>query len=201
MFQDDEYGRVYKLQVTKLSIMANADLWIIKAGGLDSKSIYTQVLNNYVACAAGDFAYNAYGKPFLKAEPQIFFNVSHNSELMVVAVTSAGELGIDVELKRRKIINPRLIAAKFFHEFEITELNNSADLLATFMQLWVIKEAFVKMHGRGIAYGLKRFYVARHRATIVAVDGRYSYNLLEIEAGVICAVVPYFEQITIRYLG
>jgi phosphopantetheinyl transferase len=118
---------------------------------------------------------------------------------MVVAITTECEIGIDLELKKRNIINPLLIANRFFHKLEAKELNNSEDLLGTFMQIWVIKEAFVKMKGKGISYGFNVFHVDIKRSMILDYNEAYSYNIIEIESLAICALVPHFNKINIRY--
>ena len=67
------------------------------------------------------------------------------------------------------------------------------------MQMWVIKEAFVKMKGTGISYGFNMFHVDIRQSRIIDCNGTYSYNIIDIESIAICVLVPHFKKVNIRY--
>lgn len=93
--------------------------------------------------------YNEYGKPYLK-DNQVYFNISHTKDTVVVAISDK-EVGIDIEYKRYKT----KVMNKYFNEKEIEFINSAEDKEEAFTIIWVKKEAYVKMIGQGIAYGLK----------------------------------------------
>ena len=181
--------------------MSSVDLWFIKRNvsslPTPSKCIYSKILANYLSCNDLNlqFYHNLYGKPMLNNK-NLFFNVSHTIDMMVVAVTKNCELGIDMESKARKSIDPLLLAKKFFHINEVELLSGADCLWSKFIQLWVIKEAFVKMKGVGINYGLNKFYVDVLSKTIFDVNQNHcGYNLLDIDNNYVCGIVPKFDEI------
>ncbi len=89
------------------------------------------------------------GKPYFANEDGLFFSVSHTNGYIAVCVDKQ-EIGLDIESLRTDKIN---IAQRFFHQKEKKYLDSLADEEkdAAFTQLWTIKEAYVKMTGRGIA--------------------------------------------------
>ena len=91
-------------------------------------------------------------------EPSIFpveFNVSHTRWMALIAVTQQHPVGIDVEWIDQKI-QDREIAERFFSEKEATYLTSLSpvDRTCQFFSYWTCKEAYLKMHGKGIAEGL-----------------------------------------------
>ncbi len=120
------------------------------------------------------FTHAALGKPYLYGTP-MHFNLSHSHGLALIAVTRAGEIGIDVE-RVRSFANQRLLAERFFCPREVkTLLALSPDVLpVAFFHAWTRKEAFVKAHGTGIGYGVDRVEVTLlpgEPARLLRLDG------------------------------
>jgi 4'-phosphopantetheinyl transferase len=185
--------------------MSSVDLWIIEKNGRgnfsDTKKIYTKILNKYTKINSHSITYNTYGKPMIYANHSLFFNISHTSGLLLVAVTHECEIGIDVELKSRKISRPLLLAKKFFHTNEIAMLQSGNKFLRDFISLWVIKEAYVKMNGYGINYGLNNFYVDhQHNLIYDSIKNNYiDYHLIEMPKYCF-SIVPKFNKINFHHL-
>lgn len=99
------------------------------------------------------------GKPFLE-DSDIFFNLSHTSELTVVAITQGVEVGVDVEAVQARV-DPLAIASRFFHPAERAALKalEPTARLDLFFRIWVRKEAFIKGVGGGLSMGLDTFCV------------------------------------------
>lgn len=97
-----------------------------------------------------EFSYNAHGKPSLKTpvERPLEFSVSHTGGLAVCAVALDDPLGVDVE-RDRTVSNPLEIARRFFAPAEATALEKlPVDRRgAAFIELWTLREAFVKARG------------------------------------------------------
>lgn len=81
------------------------------------------------------------GKPFL---PGVFFNISHSNDLVVCALTGAGEVGIDVEQ-----IQPVNLSdfRPFFTEKEWSFILQAPDPLLAFYRYWTRKESILKALG------------------------------------------------------
>ncbi len=94
---------------------------------------------------------NGNGKPFCVHGPAI--SLAPSGDVVVCAVTDQGQIGVDVELPDRRRDTTR-IANEYFAADEIEWLSSQpAD---RFYMLWVLKEAWLKAKGTGIAGGLDR---------------------------------------------
>jgi 4'-phosphopantetheinyl transferase len=99
---------------------------------------------------------NSAGKPFL-ADAALQFNLSHSGESLLIGLSRAQPLGVDIESGART--RPWLdLAQRFFTVDETAALAAlPAERLArAFLELWSCKEAVLKAIGRGIAFGLDR---------------------------------------------
>lgn len=84
-------------------------------------------------------------------------NWSHSGDVLLVALGRGVRVGVDVELPRPR---PRALelARRWFHPREAGALAalDGAAREAAFLRLWCAKEAVLKAHGRGLAFGLDR---------------------------------------------
>lgn len=124
--------------------------------------------------AALAFARSARGRPSLAApHAGVDVNWSHSGDGLLMAFGARVRLGVDLEIVRPR---PRALALaqRFFTA-------NEADRLATlpdaaqqhaFTRLWCAKEAVLKAHGYGLAFGLDRlrFDLCDDRWQLVACD-------------------------------
>lgn len=104
--------------------------------------------------------YGAHGKPRLPDRPGLHFNLSHSGELAVIATTSIGEVGIDLEaLRPRSDLLP--VARRFFaaHEADAVEACDGEARSRAFLRLWTRKEAVLKATGRGIGVDARQITV------------------------------------------
>lgn len=123
------------------------------------------VLARYLDVSASALAivYNNYGKPRLadRAGSKLLqFNVSHSGEWVVLAVTRAAAVGVDIE-RHRRLDDAMRLAERFFSLSERTTLAQIADTdqLPAFFRCWTRKEAYIKAVGLGIFAGLDTFDV------------------------------------------
>lgn len=94
---------------------------------------------------------NGKGKPFCVHGPAV--SIAHSGDVVVCAVTDQGQIGVDVEITDRRRDTTR-IAREYFAADESRWLSSQpAD---RFYMLWVLKEAWLKAKGTGIAGGLDR---------------------------------------------
>ena len=89
------------------------------------------------------------GKPLCVDGPAV--SISHSGEIVACAVMDAGQVGIDVEFPGRPR-NISGIAERYFSPQEAEWL--AAEESDHFYMLWVLKEAWLKATGIGIAGGL-----------------------------------------------
>ncbi|EFJ30225.1 hypothetical protein SELMODRAFT_90598, partial [Selaginella moellendorffii] len=103
------------------------------------------------------FSKNEFGKPELVGMNGLCFSLSHTSSLISCAVTTHSELGVDVEDKRRVFgSNLMRLARRWLSDKEVSWLqgfasSSSDEQRRRFIQLWTLKEAYVKALGRGIS--------------------------------------------------
>jgi 4'-phosphopantetheinyl transferase len=111
------------------------------------------------------FSCNPYGKPDIANELSkragISFNVSHTPNLIVLAVSNNGALGIDVENFRFRRA-PLEIANNTFSSDEATELRSliGEGRNIRFFQYWTLKESYIKARGMGLSIPLDLFSFA-----------------------------------------
>ncbi|MDQ3159421.1 MAG: 4'-phosphopantetheinyl transferase superfamily protein [Pseudomonadota bacterium] len=118
---------------------------------------------------------SAHGRPQLLA-PHATDDVSwsHSGQGLLVAHACNAMVGIDLEFQRpRKQADA--LALRYFHPAEAAWILGQPDVHArqsAFIRLWCVKEAVLKAHGRGLAFGLDRlcFSEMDGRLQLVACD-------------------------------
>lgn len=117
------------------------------------------------------FAVGPRGKPWLEGDGPSF-SASSSGSLFVVAISCAGEIGVDVE---RIVPRPALDAMASDHFPRIVRARlgalGEAERLTAFHRIWTIEEAVAKRDGRGIADGMP---VTDLPIAAMRGDGRWS---------------------------
>ena len=121
------------------------------------------LLAQYLNCSPGElgFTFGPKGKPALRGDSRLRFNMSHSGELAVYAVAFDCEVGVDVE-KVRDLSDLEAIAERFFSPAEASELlsiSEPALRQAAFYRCWTRKESYIKSIGDGLSMGLDQFQV------------------------------------------
>jgi 4'-phosphopantetheinyl transferase len=101
-----------------------------------------------------EISLNPYGKPFLKNNPHMHFNISHNNHY-IACVVSDKPVGIDIELIKPVDVT---IARRFFTPDETAYIMNGERELR-FYEIWTKKESHIKWDGRGLHKPLTSFSV------------------------------------------
>ncbi len=101
-----------------------------------------------------------YGKPWLLDAPGLHFSLSHSGDRGLIALSFGVAVGVDLELMRPEI-DADAMATHFFSRAERAELGALPQELRVqgFFNGWTRKEAYLKGHGDGIAFGLDHFDV------------------------------------------
>ena len=98
------------------------------------------------------------------------FNLSHSGGLALVAVTAGREVGVDLEVARRRV-DELAIAARVLGGAQAARLAADPRRASEFMRAWVAHEAAVKCRGPGLSAAVA-MPLARARRTRSTVDGR-----------------------------
>ena len=102
-----------------------------------------------------------HGKPYFPYSPGIHFSLSH-SVTHVLCALSGNPVGCDIE-------SPRMISNRV-----LTYFSTPAELeLFEPLELWVLKESYVKLYGRTIA-SIRDLRLSRYGDDIVISAGRFS---------------------------
>ncbi len=101
----------------------------------------------------------AHGRPCLLAPfERDDTSWSHSGEGLLVVHARDAIVGVDLEFERPRN-NALALAERYFHPIETAWLGSQSDDRArqsAFIRLWCAKEAVLKAHGRGLAFGLDR---------------------------------------------
>lgn len=139
-------------------------IWLPLPRGEPGEPVARQWLAPLLACAmeALPIRRDTHGRPWLD-EPFSDWdcNWSHSGAGLLVALGRGLRLGIDLEWQRPR---PRALelARRFFRDSEADWLAAlpESERERAFVRLWCAKEAVLKAHGRGLAFGLDRLAFA-----------------------------------------
>ena len=163
-------------------------------------SMLRRILTRYTGVSerALTFGKSEFGKPYLDQFADtdsrfVHFNLSHSADLALVAVSTSGAIGVDVEFWRENVRFLE-IAERFFSVAERRSLRalggNTYDIALGFFNGWSRKEAYIKASGLGISRGLDHFDVALEptaQAAILAdrhdVDAVTRWQMANVDVG------------------
>jgi 4'-phosphopantetheinyl transferase len=157
------------------------------------------------------FRYSDKGKPALGGMYEtnsLRFNLSHSERIVLLAITSGREIGVDVEY-----ISPDFelesTAQRFFSPAERENLQEIPAALKrlAFFNCWSRKEAFIKAKGDGLSLPLDRFDVsltpgapAELLATRPDADEKSRWSLCSLDAGADYAAALAVEGSKVRII-
>ncbi|MFI6418296.1 4'-phosphopantetheinyl transferase family protein [Streptomyces sp. NPDC050842] len=97
-----------------------------------------------------ELAYGLTGRPLVRGRPRVALSLSHTGDLLCVAVTVLGCVGVDVESAGRRLygtgLEPRMCAPA---ERDALARLPEAERDARLLRLWVLKEAYTKALAQG----------------------------------------------------
>lgn len=149
--------------------------WRAHSRGAAAEPLVREWLATELGCAAADIvlARDAHGRPRITApQPGLDVSWSHSGEGLLIALGEGVDVGVDLERVRAR---PRTLelAQRFFHAAETAWLaglpQDARDI--AFIRLWCAKEAVLKAHGRGIAFGLDKFELAEELGVLAMSRG------------------------------
>jgi 4'-phosphopantetheinyl transferase len=165
-----------------LEASSRVKVFLIEGVRCRRKAVST-VLSRYLGCRPDDLALSS--SPFgkwnqlrLSSEFRIEFSVSYSERRCLIAVSSGGDVGIDVE-RRRVIGDIDGIANIYFTPAEAARISALQDdrKLEAFFACWTFKEAYTKAIGSGLLMPFDMFTLPAtswdaNRATCSVIQGR-----------------------------
>ena len=131
---------------------------------LVTRAMVREVLSRYrpeIAPVSWRFENNAHGKPRIATEQctgNLYFNLAHTSGLIVLALRSDPDIGIDVECFNRPMKEVTLYRSVLTtHELRTLQLLPLPMQSRRFYELWTLKEAYVKAVGQGLSIPPRSF--------------------------------------------
>lgn len=132
-----------------------------------------------------DFIYNKYGKPSLRGNSKLNFNISHCKELAVCAVAK-NPIGVDAEKIRD--FSERVMK-RCFTASENDYVKKSTSPNKAFFQLWTLKESYIKAIGIGLSYPLKKAgFIIKNNNIIANTEDEFSFTQIIIDNEFVCSV-------------
>jgi 4'-phosphopantetheinyl transferase len=142
------------------------------------RSLLGKFLNTEPSSIAFSYAKN--GKPsiVIPADNNLFFNISHSHNRIVLALSYAADLGIDIEF-RKELLDIDRLAKNYFsmNENKIFSRLTEQEKSGAFFDCWTRKEAFVKAVGGGLTIPFNSFDVSVESCKspkLLRVGGNYT---------------------------
>jgi len=127
-----------------------------------------------------------FGKLYVDGS-NIFFNISHTNKSFILAFSTLGRVGIDIEKLNGNEDIPSLLQYAF-SENEVSYCKN-ANLNQRFAEVWTLKEAFLKAVGVGLLSKL----------TLISVKGASENKITQLKLNQKTFLCPYGETASIVY--
>jgi len=99
------------------------------------------------------FSEDETGKPYL-IDADIYFNLSHSHGITALSISTTSECSVDIET-HREVNQLALLIKKTMTNQETNEIEVASSPMKAFLDRWVVKEAFLKLSGIGLAEPLK----------------------------------------------
>ena len=138
----------------------------LRLDGRDGHTVGRELLAEMAG--AGEILVTETGKPYFSAGPH--FSISHTKNHVFCCV-SEKNVGIDAE-EMDRTIDLRL-AARYLSVAEQARVAGAKDQNAALLRLWVLKESYAKLTGRGIGNYLKNTDFHPEDGRIQIIDGCY----------------------------
>ena len=148
---------------------------------------------------------NAWGKPMLSKSQHragLDFSVSHTGTLSIIAISSCGPIGVDVERRDHQVSEIGRIAAEVFGEATAAALHRlAADRRNdTFLRLWTAGEACLKAMGLGFVGNGGRAPVALSSNGSPQVEEHWSLRSLDLPSDYVgTLVVPNSAKLPLAF--
>jgi 4'-phosphopantetheinyl transferase len=132
---------------------------------LAARALCRAALSRYTGVAPRNWTFgtSVHGKPKIIGPAEftsLRFNLAHTSGLVICLVSRVGEVGVDAE-ETSRVVDVEQVARHFVSRQEKARLENLPPRQGTarFFEQWVLREAYLKGIGKGIASAPERFTI------------------------------------------
>lgn len=151
-----------------------------KSEFLASRFFVKSVLRNFYGIKNPTVQIQKNGKPFVKG---IFFNISHSGNIILLAVHSKSEVGIDFQerIGQKSFLK---VARRLFHEIEtnyILKGRTEKQQISRFKLLWSLKEAYIKSSGMVLNRKSLQIYFDLENKKILEAPARKQFQIFYSE--------------------
>ncbi len=141
-----------------------------------------------------EIAYGPHGRPELVGDYGLSFNLSHTTDLAVLAIGRGRTIGVDIEALRRRVPSVGLIERALDPKESARVMRvNRRERTEAFLRYWTIKEAYAKALGVGLALDFREVGVKgraeQPRLDLPEGSGEWRVRRLKPQAGIVGAVV------------
>lgn len=132
------------------------------------------------------------GKPCFNVEGIPDFNISHSGDYAVLVYINDGTARVGADIQEKRKMNPSVWKRVLSKEEEKKELSKKY----SFIQIWTVKESYVKMTGEGLKRDFREIAVDDKKKVIRDIRGNTAAYYQEIPmpagyAGCICCEQPF----------
>ena len=176
-------------QATRMRVGGPAEEFVVGRGCL------RRLLGSVLRCDPTSLVMQKglHGKPFVRAEPGRSvpsFNVAHSRGVILIGMSTVGEVGVDVEFVDRTI-DLAGVARTAFHAAEVARVESAPTLeerFQVFYRCWTRKEALAKADGRGLLLEPSTYVAGldqseTQRVMLPGAEAGDEYFVRELEVG------------------
>ncbi len=134
-----------------------------RACSLGAELLLRSVLARLGIPTVGELEEQPGGKPFFPEAPCLCFNVSH-SGAWAACVVSSRAAGVDIQEIRPLKAD---VAGRYFSRWEQEYIQKAENPEKAFIEIWALRESYMKKTGEGLALPLESFSVGQGRGPLL----------------------------------
>ena len=132
------------------------------------------------------FTKNRFGMPYIQ-DSNLFFNISHTNSAFLLGFNQGSKIGVDLENLSGDEELPALIDYAF-SDAESDYCLNGGVTAVRFLELWTLKEAFLKYSGKGLTDDLKSINIYGTESNEIT-SNNLIYNTFLCPSNETCSIV------------
>jgi len=166
-----------------------------------SRGALRTLLQHYISINTQDIELieNPQGKPFINPQQNkndLQFNLSHSKNCILIAITMAADIGIDVEFQKE--VKPEEVDIAFTKD-ELNLLNSLSDEAQqqALFNIWTRKEAVLKAVGKGFSISPSAVHVGLENTSIHLENKEWFIHPLIVADGYSAAVALDSDKVNL----
>lgn len=126
-----------------------------RARSLGAELLLWTILRRQQRTVKREISESTGGKPYFLSAPELKFNLSHSGHFAAGAVAAAA-VGVDIQEIRPQKAD---VAGRYFTEAERAYIAEAENSEQAFMEIWSLRESYLKETGEGLALSLHEFSI------------------------------------------